>query len=78
MRDQTAKGESMSDQSLRVVARVKAKPDTVREVRELLERATYGNRHGLVAGATGTGKSVTLLVWPRASRGSACRCSSPT
>ena len=22
----------------------------------------YGNRHGLVAGATGTGKSVTLMV----------------
>jgi quinol monooxygenase YgiN len=36
LRDQTAKGESMSNQSLRVVARVKAKPDTVREVRELL------------------------------------------
>jgi uncharacterized protein len=25
-------------------------------------RGAYGNRHGLVAGATGTGKSVTLLV----------------
>lgn len=24
--------------------------------------AKYGNRHGLVAGATGTGKSVSLLV----------------
>ena len=24
--------------------------------------ARYGNRHGLVAGATGTGKSVTLMV----------------
>src|SRR5512137_2830165 len=24
--------------------------------------AKYGNRHGLVAGATGTGKSVTLMV----------------
>jgi len=24
--------------------------------------ARYGNRHGLVAGATGTGKSVSLMV----------------
>ncbi|MEY3373274.1 MAG: hypothetical protein RLZZ537_1742 [Pseudomonadota bacterium] len=24
--------------------------------------AKYGNRHGLVAGATGTGKSVSLMV----------------
>ena len=24
--------------------------------------ATYGNRHGLVAGATGTGKTVSLMV----------------
>ncbi|MEE4384670.1 MAG: helicase HerA-like domain-containing protein, partial [Pseudomonadales bacterium] len=24
--------------------------------------ARYGNRHGLVAGATGTGKTVTLMV----------------
>ena len=36
------------------------------------------NRHGLVAGATGTGKTVTLQAlaegfWPRA-----CPCSSPT
>ena len=26
--------------------------------------AKYGNRHGLVAGATGTGKSVSLLLVP--------------
>ena len=25
-------------------------------------QARYGNRHGLVAGATGTGKTVSLLV----------------
>ena len=25
-------------------------------------RAKYGNRHGLIAGATGTGKTVSLLV----------------
>ena len=24
--------------------------------------AKYGNRHGLIAGATGTGKSVSLMV----------------
>jgi uncharacterized protein len=29
---------------------------------QLYLRGRYGNRHGLVAGATGTGKSVTLLV----------------
>jgi DNA helicase HerA-like ATPase len=28
----------------------------------VLLRAEYGNRHGLIAGATGTGKSVSLLV----------------
>jgi hypothetical protein len=29
---------------------------------QLFLQGRYGNRHGLVAGATGTGKSVTLLV----------------
>jgi uncharacterized protein len=29
---------------------------------QLYLQGRYGNRHGLVAGATGTGKSVTLLV----------------
>ena len=36
------------------------------------------NRHGLVAGATGTGKTKTLQAWPSSSRPPACRCSSPT
>jgi Cdc6-like AAA superfamily ATPase len=36
------------------------------------------NRHGLIAGATGTGKTVTMQGWPRASRRPASRCSSPT
>ena len=36
-----------------------------------------GNRHGLVAGATGTGKTVTLMTLAEASRGWACRCSWP-
>ena len=31
------------------------------------------NRHGLVAGATGTGKTVTLQVMARASAALACR-----
>ena len=38
----------------------------------------YGNRHGLVAGATGTGKTVTLMTLAKGSAGSACRCSWPT
>lgn len=29
---------------------------------EVLLRGKYGNRHGMIAGATGTGKSVTLMV----------------
>jgi hypothetical protein len=33
------------------------------------------NRHGLIAGATGTGKTVTLQVMASASAPSACRCS---
>ncbi len=32
------------------------------------------NRHGLVAGATGTGKTVTLQVMAEASAALACRC----
>ncbi len=37
------------------------------------------NRHGLIAGATGTGKTVTLQKHGRgASAASACRCSWPT
>ena len=36
------------------------------------------NRHGLVAGATGTGKTVTLQVMAEASAASAYRFSQPT
>lgn len=36
--------------------------------------AKYGNRHGLIAGATGTGKTISLMVLA-ASRALACRCS---
>jgi hypothetical protein len=36
------------------------------------------NRHGVVAGATGTGKTVTLQVMPRVFRMRGCRCSAPT
>jgi hypothetical protein len=36
------------------------------------------NRHGLVAGATGTGKTVTLQVMAEASAASVCQCSLPT
>jgi Cdc6-like AAA superfamily ATPase len=36
------------------------------------------NRHGLITGATGTGKTVTLQKMAEASRPSACRCSWPT
>ena len=33
------------------------------------------NRHGLITGATGTGKTVRCRCWPRASPPPACRCS---
>ena len=36
------------------------------------------NRHGLIAGATSTGKTVTLKVLPKASAIWACRCFWPT
>jgi Cdc6-like AAA superfamily ATPase len=36
------------------------------------------NRHGLITGATGTGKTVTLQTLAETSRASACRCSWPT
>ena len=36
------------------------------------------NRHGLIAGATGTGKTRTLQLSPSSSRPPASRCSSPT
>ena len=35
------------------------------------------NRHGLIAGATGTGNTVTLQGLAEDSPGSACRCSRP-
>ena len=40
--------------------------------------AAMMNRHGLIAGATGTGKTVTLQAWPSTCRPSACRCSRRT
>ena len=36
------------------------------------------NRHGLITGATGTGKTVTLQGWPSSFPPLACRCSWPT
>ena len=36
------------------------------------------NRHGLIAGATGTGKTKTLQLWPANSRRPASPSSSPT
>ena len=36
------------------------------------------NRHGLVTGATGTGKTVTLQIWPKASPRPVFRSSPPT
>lgn len=38
-------------------------------------RLEYANRHGLITGATGTGKTVTLQIMPRGSRPKGCRCS---
>jgi DNA helicase HerA-like ATPase len=35
---------------------------SVAESTEVYLRAKYGNRHGMIAGATGTGKSVSLMV----------------
>ena len=36
------------------------------------------NRHGLITGATGTGKTITLQTLAENLRASACRCSWPT
>jgi DNA helicase HerA-like ATPase len=36
------------------------------------------NRHGLITGATGTGKTITLQTLAEIFRASACRCSWPT
>ena len=38
----------------------------------------YANRHGLIAGATGTGKTVTLQMLAEGFSAPACRCSWPT
>ena len=38
----------------------------------------FGNRHGLVTGATGTGKTVTLQILAEGFSASACRSSPPT
>ena len=35
---------------------------TVPDSRDVFLHARYGNRHGMIAGATGTGKSVSLMV----------------
>jgi uncharacterized protein len=43
---------------------------------ELLLR--LANRHGLITGATGTGKTVTLQILAEGCRRRACRCSPPT
>lgn len=44
-------------------------PDT-----ELFLLPGMANRHGLITGATGTGKTVTLQNWQSHCRKSACRC----
>ena len=36
------------------------------------------NRHGLITGATGTGKTVTLQIMAEGFSAPACRCSAPT
>ena len=51
---------------------------TVPNSSDVFLHARYGNRHGMIAGATGTGKSVSLMVMPRAFRASEYRFSSPT
>ncbi len=42
---------------------------------DLVILPALANRHGLITGATGTGKTVTLQKWPNSSHASACRCS---
>ncbi len=41
-------------------------------------RLDRANRHGVIAGATGTGKTVTLQVLAEAFSAAGCRCSPPT
>ena len=38
----------------------------------------FANRHGLITGATGTGKTVTLQILAEGFSAPACRCSAPT
>ena len=51
--------------------------EVLSEVRVVLPLSTT-NRHGLVAGATGTGKTKTLQVLAGQLSATKCRCSSPT
>jgi len=65
----------MSDDSLFLGAS-RTPGDAYQKAETLLLK--YGNRHGLVTGATGTGKTVTLQVLAEAFSNAACRCSAPT
>jgi DNA helicase HerA-like ATPase len=40
--------------------------------------AWLANRHGLITGATGTGKTITLQTLAESFSRAACRCSWPT
>lgn len=42
---------------------------------ELTILPSMANRHGLIAGATGTGKTITLQVWQSSFHVPGCRCS---
>jgi Cdc6-like AAA superfamily ATPase len=58
-----------------------AEPDADRQApgdHRMPPAARLANRHGLITGATGTGKTVTLQKLAEISRASACRCSWPT
>lgn len=41
---------------------------------DLVILSALANRHGLITGATGTGKTVTLQKWPSNFPALACRC----
>jgi Cdc6-like AAA superfamily ATPase len=67
----------MADNAI-LIGKAVTSPDSLPETHgQVFLQGRLGNRHGLVAGATGTGKTVTLMTIAEGSRAWGCRCSSP-
>ena len=66
----------MADDTSIFIGASRKPDDSYQRAEQLLLQ--YGNRHGLVTGATGTGKTVTLQILAEIFPTPACRCSAPT